>query len=91
MQQQVTEFRSECGRAKIYVQNDMPIGEFHDFLMAIKGLMVDRMVAAHQEQTKQAEEAMKMPKHESELSEKKVEEVVEGISDLLCEWGSRME
>lgn len=53
------EFISECGRAKIYVNTDMPIGVFHDFLMNIKGLMVDRMVKAHQEQIEQAAQAMK--------------------------------
>jgi len=67
MQKPVTQFTSDCERAKIYVDNDMPIGVFHDFLMSIKGLMVDRMVAAHQEQTAQAEAAKQMPPHESEL------------------------
>lgn len=50
MQKSMTEFSSSCGKAKIYVENDMPIGVFHDFLMEMKGLMVDRMVKAHQEQ-----------------------------------------
>lgn len=43
-------FESACGKAKIFVENDMPIGVFHDFLMELKGLMVDRMIAAHKEQ-----------------------------------------
>lgn len=43
-------FESECGQAKIFVENDMPIGVFHDFLMEMKGLMVDRMVQAHKDQ-----------------------------------------
>jgi len=60
-------FESECGKAKVFVENDMAIGVFHDFLMGLKGLMVDRMVAAHQEQAKQAEEAMQNPPHESEV------------------------
>lgn len=51
-------FESTCGKAKIYVQNDMAIGVFHDFLMEIKGLMVDRMIAAHNEQVKHAKDAM---------------------------------
>lgn len=67
MQKPVTQFSSGCDRAKIYVDNEMPIGVFHDFLMAIKGLMVDRMVAAHQEQTAHAEAAKELPPHESEL------------------------
>jgi hypothetical protein len=58
-QKTMQSFESVCGKAKIYVENDMPIGIFHDFLMMIKGLMVDRMVAAHNEQVKQAEDSMK--------------------------------
>lgn len=58
MQTPVTRFASQCGKASIFVENDMPIGVFHDFLMHIKGLMVDRMVAAHQEQVTQAANAM---------------------------------
>lgn len=53
MQKAVTEFVSTCGKAKIYVENDLPIGVFHDFLMLIKGMMVDRMVSAHKEQVEQ--------------------------------------
>lgn len=49
-------FESSCGKAKIFVEHDMPIGIFHDFLMEMKGLMVDRMVAAHKEQEKVAEQ-----------------------------------
>jgi len=52
-------FESECGRARVCVENDMPIGVFHDFLMLLKGEMVDRMVKAHKEQQEQAEEAVK--------------------------------
>ncbi len=62
------QFVSDCGRAKIFVDNEMPIGVFHDFLMQLKGLMVERMVIAHQEQIAQAEAAKELPPHESELS-----------------------
>ncbi len=56
MKQNATQqFISECGRAKIYVENDMPIGVFHDFLMHMKGIMVERMVDAHKEELKFAE------------------------------------
>lgn len=55
MQQIATQqFVSECGKAKIFVENDMPIGKFHDYLLEIKGTMVDRMVAAHQQQITEA-------------------------------------
>ena len=58
MRKQVQQFASECQKARIFVENDMPIGVFHDFLMLIKGLMVDRMVAAHNEQVAQAKASM---------------------------------
>ncbi len=75
-QKAVQAFESECKRAQIFVENDMPIGVFHDFLMAIKGIMVDRMVAAHQEQITQAEAAKSFPTHESELpAEEKIEQI----------------
>lgn len=49
-------FESDCGNAKIYVNNNMPIGIFHDFLMEMKGHMVDRMVDAHKKQEKEIQE-----------------------------------
>jgi len=33
----------------------MPIGVFHDFLMELKGLMVERMVQAHKQQVAEME------------------------------------
>lgn len=63
------QFSSECGKARIFVENEMAIGAFHDFLMIVKGLMVDRMVKAHQDQQAEAEAAKNetLPQHESEL------------------------
>ena len=52
-------FESKCRKAKIFVDNDMPIGVFHDILMEMKGMMVDRMVAAHKEQEALAEQQKK--------------------------------
>jgi hypothetical protein len=68
-QKPTTKFASACGKVNIFVENDMPIGIFHDFLMEIKGLMVDRMVIAHQEQAAQAKAMAQeeLPAHESEL------------------------
>lgn len=60
-------FESTCGKAKIFVENDMPIGVFHDFLMELKGAMVERMVAAHKEQQSQLEAQDKLC--ESECSQ----------------------
>lgn len=57
MKQQTTQlFESENGKAKIYVDHDMAIGEFHDFLTKVKGMMVDRMVEAQKAQEKQPSE-----------------------------------
>lgn len=53
-------FESACKRARFYIENDMPIGVFHDILLELKGLMVDRMVAAHKEQEQQAEQMKKL-------------------------------
>lgn len=58
MQKAVQEFTSECARSRIYVDGDMPIGAFHDFLMTIKCLMVNRMVQAQKEQEEQAKKAL---------------------------------
>jgi len=66
MQKAVQAFESACQKAKIFVENDMPIGSFHDFLMEIKSLMVERMVEAHKKQVAEAEAAKDLPKHESE-------------------------
>lgn len=51
-------FKSECGKARIYVENDMSIGAYHDFLLQNKGMMVDKMVEA-QKQEKAMSEAQK--------------------------------
>jgi len=50
MQKAVQQFISTCGKASIFVENDMPIGIFHDFLMHIKGIMVEKMMAVHKEE-----------------------------------------
>lgn len=67
-QNAMQQFKSECGRVFISVENEMPIGIFHDFLTEIKGLMVERMVVAHKEQVEQMEAAKQLPPHESEIS-----------------------
>jgi len=66
MNKAVTQFSSECGKARIFVENDLAIGVFHDFLMQIKGLMVERMVAAHKEQEEQMKAQQELPRHPSE-------------------------
>jgi hypothetical protein len=48
-------FESKDGKAKIFVENDMAIGLFHDFLMEMKGTMVEKMIVAHKEQIDEME------------------------------------
>lgn len=43
-------FTSDCERASLYVQNDMPAGAVHDFLQLIKGHIIDIMVKAQKEE-----------------------------------------
>lgn len=82
MQKIVQQFTSECGRAKMYVENDMTIGIFHDFLMMLKGIMVDRMVQAHKEQLEQAELMKQLP--EEDEAQEPAEEVAVPCADLPC-------
>ncbi len=63
MQSQVQKFTSTCGKAVVFVENEMPIGEFHDFLMFLKGTMIERMVKIHKDEVEMTEE---MKKNESE-------------------------
>ena len=42
-------FESKCKKAFICVDNDMPLGEFHDFLLNTKGHTVDLVVKAQKE------------------------------------------
>jgi hypothetical protein len=58
MQKATQKFESDCGRAQVYVENEMPIGAFHDFLMGIKGTMVERMIAAQKQQEEESRNAM---------------------------------
>lgn len=59
-QKPCTKFASTCEKARIYVENDMPIGVFHDFLMEMKGIMVDRMIEAHKQQVAEMEAMRKL-------------------------------
>ncbi len=48
-------FESECGRVHVYVDHEMPVGAFHDFLFELKGKMIDIMKEA-QEKVKEGNE-----------------------------------
>lgn len=58
-------FESDCKKAFIYVDNDMPLGSFHDFLMNVKGHMVDLMIKAQKEEQAVAETQKKIDSQES--------------------------
>jgi len=49
-QKNVTQFESECKRAKVIIDNDMPAGAVHDFLMILKGHVIDIMVKNHNDE-----------------------------------------
>lgn len=49
-------FESDCGKSRIIVDNDMPLGQFHDFLLRIKGMMVDKMVEVQKQEQQLAEQ-----------------------------------
>ena len=54
-QVQVVSFVSENGKIKVYADTDTALGEIHDFLMMLKGNIVDRMVKAQKEEQEFAE------------------------------------
>ncbi len=43
-------FPSPCGKIKLYIENDTALGVFHDFLMLVKGEMVDRMIRSQKQE-----------------------------------------
>lgn len=49
-------FESECGRARIFVDHDMPIGAFHDFLFQVKSKMIEIMKDAENADQKSNDE-----------------------------------
>lgn len=52
-------FVSDCGKASLTIENDMPVGNCHDFLLRLKGQMVDIMVSAQKQENELAEEQKK--------------------------------
>ncbi len=41
---------SECGKASLYIENNMSLGALHDFLLLNKGNVVDMMVSAQKQE-----------------------------------------
>ena len=52
-------FESECGMAKVVIKNGMTLGSLHDFLISLKGLVVEKIneIQKTQEEEKKQNEA----------------------------------
>ena len=48
--------KSDCGKIVTYVETDTSLAVYHDFVLKEKGWAVDKMVAIHMEQIKEAEQ-----------------------------------
>jgi hypothetical protein len=55
-QESQVSFSNENKTINLFCDNKTPLGLLHDFLMSIKGEIVDRMVKAHQEEQKAAQD-----------------------------------
>lgn len=49
-------FKSKNEKVQLICDSDTALGDLHDFLMAVKGEIVDRMVKAQKEEEKVQEE-----------------------------------
>lgn len=61
-------FQSEDSKVQLICEGSTPLGDIHDFLMAAKGEIVNRMVAAQQREEEQAQE--QKAKEEEECQDK---------------------
>ena len=52
-------FQSENSKIQLICDADTALGDLHDFLMAVKGEIVDRMVKAHKDEQAAQEEHKK--------------------------------
>jgi hypothetical protein len=62
----VQKFLSDCGEIALFVKNEVSLGTLHDFLMALKGNIVERMVKAQKEEEAHAEAVKKQEQAASE-------------------------
>lgn len=49
-------FESECKKIKVVIDNDTPLGFIHDFLMQLKGVILEKLNDAHNLQVEQEKE-----------------------------------
>jgi hypothetical protein len=66
-QDKCVKFVSENNKIAVLCDNDTSLGDIHDFLMKLKGNIVDRMVEVQKQEDEQA-------KKQKELSEEKAPE-----------------
>ena len=52
-------FESECKKMKLICDADTPLGVLHDYLMALKGEIVERMQTAQKQEQEIAKQVMK--------------------------------
>jgi hypothetical protein len=52
-------FESECKKMKLICDADTPLGVLHDYLMALKGEIVERMQNAQRQEQEIAKQQMK--------------------------------
>lgn len=72
-QKPVQRIESECKKCVLFVENDTPLGELHDFLLSLKGHVVDRMIKAQQEDCEMAEAQKKLQEEQEKAEEPKEE------------------
>jgi hypothetical protein len=52
-------FESSCKKMKLICDSDTPLGVLHDYLMALKGEIVERMQKAQKQEQEISEKMMK--------------------------------
>ena len=67
---------SECGMIEVMFSNETSLGVLHDFLLELKGNVVDRMSAAQKEEV-EANDAFKAAAPKAPKADEVKEEVVE--------------
>ena len=65
-QEPVQKVISECGKIEIMFSNETSLGVLHDFLLELKGNVVDRMNAAQREEV-ESREAFKLAGSKEDL------------------------
>ena len=76
-QRSVLKVEKDGKLVELYVDSDLPLGLLFDALMEMKGYCVERMSAAHAEESEEAERQMEAKAPPAEIQEKPLEPGVE--------------